>query len=155
MGVLDNKDRFEYALEKCTELGMTDFYPFYTKFSQKKHLKVERLEAKAIAAMKQCKRSRLVRIHDTIKAGDLIGIFAEYKRIVVLDEAGYHPRLGDKGADTLVVGGPEGGLSDEEMQAIYSLGAEGWNLGARRLRAETAAVLGCGLVSLINQQKRR
>lgn len=62
LGVLDNKDRLEFAIEKSIELGIKKIYLVNTEFSSKIKLNINRLNSKAIAAIKQCKRSILPEI---------------------------------------------------------------------------------------------
>ncbi|ROL61966.1 RsmE family RNA methyltransferase [Bacteroidetes/Chlorobi group bacterium ChocPot_Mid] len=67
IGLLSDRNRFEFALEKAVELGVTDFYPLLTKYSEKKSINKERLQSKAISALEQCKRSKLINIHEPIE----------------------------------------------------------------------------------------
>ncbi len=148
LGILDNKDRFEFALEKAVELGITEFYPLLTKYSQRKNLNPDRLNSKAIAAMTQCKRSCLPVIHQPAQIKVLISTLSQYKRIILADVNGKIATKSGINKPTIVFIGPEGGFSDEEISIIKSdKKCETLNLGNRRLRAETAAMLIVGLVS--------
>jgi 16S rRNA (uracil1498-N3)-methyltransferase len=149
LGILSARDRFEFALEKSIELGITDFYPLKTDFSQRPKLNQDRLLSKSIAAMKQCKRSKLTEIHFPYTIENLLRISRSFDTIVVADVNGDLPKNTKIGNRVLVVVGPEGGFSDQELQLLKENEKTVlWNLGERRLRAETAAVVSVGVASL-------
>ena len=56
-GLILDKERMEYLIEKCTEIGVSEFQPLITKHTQRKNFKTERFVRKAIAAMKQSQRA--------------------------------------------------------------------------------------------------
>ncbi len=147
MGLLKDRERLEFAVEKGVEFGMSDFYPLTTDFGQRQTVNTSRLQAKAIAAMKQCHRSRLPTIHP---AGNLDRFFADRDASASLYVAamdGSHPPAQVAGPTILLVG-PEGGFSPREQALIESQTDSGTIvLAKRRLRAETAAVLGLGLLA--------
>jgi 16S rRNA (uracil1498-N3)-methyltransferase len=148
IGILENKDRFEFALEKAVELGITDFYPLLTEFTQRKNINTERMKLKAIAAMKQCKRSILTAIHPIVKLKDISIIAKEFDKIVLADENGELPQKSNN-ISTLVLIGPEGGFSETELQMLKLIpNILSLNLGNRRLRSETAALTALASVIL-------
>lgn len=141
MGILDKRDRLEFALEKSIELGISDFYPLITKYTQKNKIQDERLFLKAIAAIKQCKRAKLPTIHAPIDVKNIDETAAEYDKIILLDENGSRPCFNDKQENILIVCGPEGGFDYSEIEMIKGLPNTSLTaLGNRRLRAETAAI---------------
>ncbi len=154
LGALDNKDRLEFAMEKSIELGVTDFYILKTQFSQKKNYSLERLNTKAIATMKQCKRSMRTNIDYLHKFTDIHSVAEQYDRIVLADEYGetiqnFYNTSAEK--STLILVGAEGGFSQAEIDILlekHSSKIQKLKLGERRLRAETAAILSVGLFSL-------
>lgn len=149
LGILNARDRFEFALEKAIELGITDFYPLKTEFSQRTKLNHDRMISKSIAAMKQCKRSRLTEIHYPYTLENLMKLSRSFDSIIVADTDGENPKQSVVGPSILVVVGPEGGFSQKELDILMkSDKTKLWNLGERRLRAETAAVVGVGIASL-------
>ena len=151
VGILDSRERFEYALEKAVELGISDFYPLVSEFSQKKNVNLQRLNSKAIAAMKQSIRSKLTLIHKQVSILDLIGISYKYEKIIIADIEGEMPLMDKSYSSVLAVVGPEGGFSTKEKDLLNRLDkCSLWNLGDRRLRAETAAVVLLGLIQKMN-----
>ena len=148
LGILDNKDRFEFALEKSIELGITDFYPLICDHSQKKSCNYDRLLSKSISAMEQCKRSIITIIHSPIYIHDLLSGH-NFDRIILSDEDGLRLLPENNSLSTLIFVGPEGGFSEKEIEIIRSTDkCFPLNLGNRRLRAETAAIMAVGSVSL-------
>lgn len=148
LGILANRERFEFALEKAIELGITEFVPLTTKFSQKDKVNVPRLESKAIAAIKQCRRTLLPKIHPQMSIEKAIE-YCKSEQIILADEYGISANqieIPIKKKLCFFIG-PEGGFSDNEI-AIISQNAVKLNLGCRRLRAETAAITSISAVLL-------
>jgi 16S rRNA (uracil1498-N3)-methyltransferase len=138
LGLLDTKDRFEFALEKCIELGIKEFIPLISDYSSKKRPNISRLETKAIAALKQSKRSSLPKIHEPIELNDLLK--KNNSQIILCDENGNSDF--NKTLNPLLLVGPEGGFSNQEISLIKSKNANLLSLGSSRLRAETALIAG-------------
>lgn len=137
MSVLDSRDRFEFALEKATELGVTRFVPLLAERSQHHRVSHERLVAKAIASITQCGVAWLPEI---MPAVGIDGV--EWgERIIMGDDKGAPPNTADLTGDVCVVVGPEGDFSDREKSLLTNdLRTKRWAIGRNRLRAETAAV---------------
>lgn len=150
LGMLDNRDRLEFALEKAVELGATDFIILNTRYSHKLKISDERLFSKALAAMKQCKRSRLIRIHSAMNIEELIQFSSEFADKILCDENGNAPKKTDITHDVLFSAGPEGGFSKEEVDKFIESDFLLWNLGIRRLRAESAAICALSAVNIFN-----
>ncbi|HLP27025.1 MAG TPA: RsmE family RNA methyltransferase [Candidatus Didemnitutus sp.] len=137
MSVLDNRDRYEFALEKATELGITRFIPLLAERSQHHRVNHDRLVAKAIAALTQCGVAWLPEI---LPAVGIDGV-AWNTRIIMGDDQGAPPNTGDLADDVCVVVGPEGDFSDREKSLLANdLRTKRWAIGRNRLRAETAAI---------------
>ncbi|TAL69840.1 MAG: 16S rRNA (uracil(1498)-N(3))-methyltransferase [Bacteroidetes bacterium] len=148
LGILDNRDRLEIALEKAVELGINDFYPLITKYTQTKKINTERLNLKAVSAMKQCCRSVLPNIHSPITINELLEEAKEYERILLADINGMKPEEISNEKTTLLLVGPEGGFSIDEIELMKKdKRVELINLGKRRLRAETSAIVALGLIN--------
>jgi 16S rRNA (uracil1498-N3)-methyltransferase len=154
LGILENKDRFEFALEKCTELGIAEFISLKSEFVQRKTINRDRLETKAIAAIKQCKRSILPQIHEPLTVENLLKT-ADYDVIIFADMEGESFKNAFKNIpensfkSALIVAGPEGGFSLKEIELLRNdKRCVKLLLGGRRLRAETAAIVGVGLVAV-------
>lgn len=147
MPLLDSKERFEFALEKAIELGATNFIPILTRYSSKKQISQQRLVSKAISAIKQCQRATLPLISSAIQLEDLLSSVQDNQMIVVADIKGQKPELPANTQDIVLIVGPEGGLSEQELTELSSRkNCKFWNLGKSRLRAETSAIILLGLV---------
>lgn len=136
IGILDNKDRFEFALEKAVELGISEFTPLITRYSKNSIINSDRLFAKSVAALKQSKRSVLPVINQPIKLEELLKM--NTSNLIVADENGTESV--NVSGNMLLLVGPEGGFSNEELMMINKYKPQKLNLGARRLRAETALI---------------
>jgi 16S rRNA (uracil1498-N3)-methyltransferase len=148
MPILDNRERFEFALEKGTELGISNFIPLITKYSSKKPLNQARLKAKAISTIKQCQRATLPTISNAIDISELIEAIPNNQYIIVADINGIKPKNNIIEKDILLIVGPEGGLSDKELDMLSRKSKVSfWKLGNTRLRAETSAIVLMGLVN--------
>lgn len=150
-----NIDRFEWILEKATEIGVDVIQPILTEHSERKRIRNDRLERVLEAAMKQSLRAWKPRL------GDL----QTYLEALALTGSGsqrYLAYLGDKttpllnttytkGNNTVVIAiGPEGGFSPAEAELARSVGYEYVSLGPNRLRTETAAIAAVHTIEQLN-----
>jgi len=151
LGILDNRERMEFALEKAIELGASDFVPLLAKHSERDRTKPERLAAKALAAMKQSHRARLTRLHEPMTPQALLAMLSAETRIIFADADGQKPSLYYAESVCLCVG-PEGGFSKEEQMLLRNDARTVlWTLAPTRLRAETAALSGLSALTLLHQ----
>jgi len=141
MGILDNKERFEFALEKAVELRISEFIPLRTEFTQRKEIDLARLEKKAISAIKQTVRSRLPSISLPVDLKSLAKTFRNYDYVFVLDRAGNKELPKVEFNSALIIVGPEGGLSKKEIDLCRKRkNSVLVSLGDFRLRSETSAI---------------
>ena len=146
MGLIKSKDRFEFAMEKAIELGIKKFIPLITRYTEKQNVNLARLEAKAIAAMKQSRRSVLTAITSPNYLNELLD--HKYDNIFLADENGIKLKDFPLKGKTLILIGPEGGFSKDEKELIRkNVNTTMIKLGNHRLRSETAAVTAVTLVS--------
>jgi len=137
MSILDARDRFEFALEKCTELGITRFVPVLADQSQHHRTSAERLVAKAVAAITQCGVAWL----PEITAPTTIAELAWGSCFIIGDDKGQPPSPCDLTEDVTVIVGPEGDFSERERAVLLDdPRCRSWAIGRNRLRAETAAI---------------
>lgn len=142
-GVLKN-NKSEDVLRHATEIGVSDFYPVLmdrtiSDISKKKDKKKERYQKIVESAAKQSKRDIIPMVHDIIKTDDLLNFKGD---LVLCYEDEDKTQLGEiipKLSDNIgLVIGPEGGISDRELEILKD--AKKVGLGKRILRAETAAI---------------
>lgn len=140
-GLLSDRDRNEFIIEKGVELGVNSFYPLVTDFSQQTHFKPDRFKNKAISALKQSKRSCMPKINELIKFDDLLKQAKEFERLILFSEFGNKPESNLLVDNILYLVGPEGGFSDREITLFNEIDNKAlWKIGNRRLRTETAAI---------------
>ena len=129
LGILDNRERFEFALEKAVELGATDFYPVSGDFSQKHTVKIERLEMKAIAAMKQSKQAWKINIHTPVTVDELFNIITRkhtclpktcdnHLTTIYYAHMNSTNKLQENNGNAIILIGAERGFSDREEGII-------------------------------------
>jgi 16S rRNA (uracil1498-N3)-methyltransferase len=163
-GLISQPSRWEFLLEKGTELGATVIQPVTTERTERNSFNRERSERILRAAVKQTKRSRIPELREISSLGDAVsGAISEGRRVILLHEsvvAGFpslHPQGSagtaplqnafDGGEPIAIAVGPEGGFSDDEVTMALHCGAEIVSLGPRRLRAETAAIAALAILS--------
>jgi len=148
-------DRFEWMLEKATELGVDQIIPVQTERSEKgleqaAEKRRGRWERIAREASEQSRRARLPVIESPLSLSDVLASNAKYR--YVLEEGEAPPVLGRlpqdrEPADTIaLLAGPEGGWSDRERTSIRTAGWQPVSLGRNILRAETAAIVALGII---------
>ncbi|MDP4184537.1 MAG: 16S rRNA (uracil(1498)-N(3))-methyltransferase [Bacteroidota bacterium] len=152
MAPTKNIDRFEWFLEKATEIGIDEITPLLCEHSERKEVKAERLEKVIVAAMKQSYKAYLPKLNPMIRFKDFInGLDNEQCFIAHCHESEKFPLkdcIRDKKAIVVCVG-PEGDFSPEEVALAVKSGAMPVSLGSARLRTETAGVVACHTVNLI------
>ena len=140
-----NMDRYEWFIEKAIEIGVHEIIPFYSQNSERRKLKLERIQTIAISAMKQSKTLFLPEISEPISFKELITKKSPDQKYIayVLEETStakdVFPLL-DSEKELLVLIGPEGGFTVEEAELAVKNSFKALSLGAKRLRTETAAV---------------
>lgn len=151
-----NSDRLEWFLEKATEIGVDEIYLFESFHSERRKIKLERLEKVVIAAMKQSVKSRLPKLYDVQKLSALFQLPFEGDRFIAWIDEGVTQTLvkaAVPGQNTFVIIGPEGDFSREEIEESKVAGFVPVSLGASRLRTETAGVAAVHTIQLINQMQ--
>jgi 16S rRNA (uracil1498-N3)-methyltransferase len=148
--ILKNHSRIEWLVEKGTELGVRRFIPVQTVRTIPRSVRCDRLRKLALSAMKQCLRSFLPLVLEPASLEDVVrDAEGRYERIYVGHEAatGAGLRNGEAaGGRVLILAGPEGGFTGEEIELCRAGGGAVVSLGPRRYRAETAALLMAALI---------
>jgi len=150
-----NTDRMEWFVEKAVEIGIDQIHFIKTEFSERKVINVERMRKKVISAMKQSERAYLPIISDVVKLERLLNSSTEEHKFLAHLENTKTPYLKEAstpGGDYLILIGPEGGFSLQEIQMIKNKGFHTIKIGDYRLRTETAGIVACTLLNDINQK---
>ena len=150
-------ERTEWFLEKATEIGVDKVQLFASYHSERRVANVERFRKVMIAAMKQSIKSKLPEIDDVIDFNKLVRQPFDGQKFIAWIDDDVTELLCDKyqkGSNALILIGPEGDFSPEEVQLAKDNGFIPVSLGDARLRTETAAVVACHTVNLINQMTK-
>lgn len=146
-------DRFEWFLEKATEIGVNEITPIICDRSERKVIKYERMEKVIQSAMKQSLQTYLPKLNEAISYTDFIKKTHEGLLFIAHCEKGEKMDLKRRVApdkDITILIGPEGDFSKTEIKAAYEKGFYPISLGENRLRTETAAIVACTTVVMIN-----
>jgi len=148
MSPLKNPSRFEWFVEKSTEIGISEITPIITKFSEKKKVNINRLNKIIISSMKQSNQFYLPKVNPIISFEDFLKFNKDYKLIAHLKNSNSFNKktIGSKGKIVVMIG-PEGGFSEEEILIAGKEKIKEISFGKNRLRSETAGVFA---VSIIN-----
>jgi 16S rRNA (uracil1498-N3)-methyltransferase len=149
-----NTDRFEWFLEKATEIGIDEIIPIICQHSERKDIKTDRLEKVIISAMKQSYKAYLPVLSEPIPFRTLINKYFDGKKFIAHCEEGEKKLLKNlitPQKDVLILIGPEGDFSKDEIDEAINCGFVPVSLGDSRLRTETAGIVACHTVNLINQ----
>ena len=149
-------DRLEWAIEKITELGIARIVPVIARRTEK-HLaqaapaRVERWRRIAQEAAKQSRRSDIPAIDDPLSLGEAVRLMPHTQRLLLAEQEkalSLRAALGEEALGTILLAvGPEGGWADEEVTHFANEGWRAVSLGSRILRAETAAIAACAIVT--------
>jgi len=144
-----NNERFEWMVEKATEVGVECIAPLIGDRSERKVYKPERARRIALSATKQSLKARIPEVPEPQRVKDFIqaGPEGALKLIAYCFEDPSAPRVSIQeeleayeGADVIVLIGPEGDFSPEEVRLALAAGYKPVHLGPSRLRTETAAL---------------
>ncbi len=155
---LKNAGRFEWLLEKATELGVADIFPLLCHRTVREHFRYERLQAVCISAMLQSQQAWLPVLHQPQSFDALLTQLAQhhlpYKQRWIAHCAPLEKHQLAKAVqpgmtDSLLLIGPEGDFTEQEIMAALHAGMAAVELGPTRLRTETAGVVGTSLLCLL------
>lgn len=149
-----NISRFEWYLEKATEIGIQRITPILTAHSERKDIKTNRLEKVITSAMKQSLKAWHPKLDKMIKLEAFLTQEFPAKKFIASCEAPQSERLENflnAGESALILVGPEGGFSPEEIALSQKNGFQAISISKSRLRTETAAIVACHSIAFINQ----
>ncbi len=147
-------DRFEWMIEKAIELGVNEITPLLCHHSERKKIRTDRIEKVVIAAMKQSLKAYMPIINELtpfkqfIKENKTTNSFIAHcynSEKIPLKQA--YPSK----SDTLLYIGPEGDFSETEVESAIKAGITPVSLGSSRLRTETAGIIACHTIHLLNE----
>lgn len=149
-------ERTEWFLEKATEIGIDEVKLFSSYHSERRVANVERFKKIVVAAMKQSVKSKMPVVEEMVSFDKLVKQSYDGQKFIAWIDDNVKEQLCDlykKGENAIVLIGPEGDFSKEEVELAKQNGFVPVSLGEARLRTETAAVVACHTIQLINQMK--
>lgn len=155
MAPTKNMDRIEWLAEKATEIGFDELSFLNCRYSERKVIKTERVEKIVVSAVKQSLKARKPVVNEMMDFARFVKQDFAGQRFIAHCNEGEKPLLKEilvPGEDALVLIGPEGDFSPEEVKLAESLGFRSISLGKSRLRTETAALVSVHIMNLFNQR---
>ncbi|MFC0876338.1 16S rRNA (uracil(1498)-N(3))-methyltransferase [Saccharicrinis sp. FJH2] len=143
-----NIDRFEWFLEKATEIGIDEITPLLCEHSERKIIKPDRIERILVSAMKQSLKSYLPKQNEMRSFQEFISQANPSENLMIAhcydtERDTIKTLIPDRGNTITILIGPEGDFSPEEVEQAIKSGFSPLSLGNSRLRTETAAVVAC------------
>jgi 16S rRNA (uracil1498-N3)-methyltransferase len=147
-------DRFEWMIEKAMELGIDEITPLLCHHSERKKIRTDRIERVVIAAMKQSLKAYLPKINELTSFDKFIKTSQDGQAYIAhcydtekqaLKQA-YRPET-----NCILCIGPEGDFSEKEVELATKANFQAVSLGTSRLRTETAGVIACHTIHLLNE----
>ncbi len=153
---LKSLDRFEWFLEKATEIGIDEITPIITQRSEKRDLKLERSNKIIESAMKQSKKAFHPKLNEAIAWNKFIAQdHSEQVKLIAHcledEKKSFDDFKSSNYNNFLILIGPEGDFTEDEIKTATSKGFIPLSLGEARLRTETAAIKATAVVSFINE----
>ncbi len=149
-----NIERLEWFLEKATEIGIDEITPIICRFSERKIIKPERLEKVIVSAMKQSIKAYLPKLNEAITVEKLMKQNNDNDKFIAHcydDQKTLLQQAYNKESNALVLIGPEGDFSEEEVALALKNDFKPISLGNSRLRTETAGIVACHTINLLNE----
>ena len=153
MAPTKNMDRIEWFAEKATEIGFNELTFLDCRFSERKVVKTERVEKILVSAMKQSLKPTLPILNGMTPFDKFVSQPFEGQKFIAHCYEGEKEALLQAlqpGEDALVLIGPEGDFSPEEVQKAMVHGFRPITLGKSRLRTETAALVAVHMMNIVN-----
>jgi 16S rRNA (uracil1498-N3)-methyltransferase len=158
VSISKNPERFEWFCEKATEIGIHQIIPIIAERTESKKIKIERINKILISAMKQSGKALLPEIIEPVKFPDFIKSdekYTDYRKFIAWCETKEERHLKNyykKGEHALILIGPEVDFTNDEVTAAKQSNFIPVSLGKSRLRLETAGIVACHIVNLLNDE---
>ena len=153
ISILKSRERFEWFVEKSSEIGISEITPLICKRTERKSLNIDRVEKILVSAMKQSLRLNLPKLNPVTKFEDLVVKKKEEKLFIAHCKNTQKKTLMSlvkPGFKNLVLIGPEGDFSKNEIKLANDHNFKNITLGNSRLRTETAGLCVCNSFSIVN-----
>jgi 16S rRNA (uracil1498-N3)-methyltransferase len=148
ISLLKNANRFEWFLEKATEMGISEIIPLLCSRTERQHFRHDRMQSIVIAAMLQSQQVWLPILHEPTNVASVIETSSKQQKLVAHCEESNKAIISglDIANDTQILIGPEGDFSITEIELALQHNYQPVSLGNTRLRTETAGVVAAALL---------
>lgn len=149
ISLIKNSSRFEWFLEKATEIGVAEIIPLICSRTEKEKFRFERMQNILVSAMLQSQQCRLPVLHEPTEFEKAIQLSVDQKFIAHCKESNKQklPTANSK-LPTLILIGPEGDFTHQEIEAALKNNFTSVSLGTTRLRTETAGIVAAALLCI-------
>lgn len=150
ISLLKNTSRFEWFLEKATEIGITEIIPLICARTEHTRFRFDRMQQILVAAMLQSQQSWLPVLHEPVKLPSYIAKATQPQKLIAHCEENQKTSLAGIKTEnnSLLLIGPEGDFTPQEITEALNKGFVPVSLGNTRLRTETAGVVGATLLAI-------
>ena len=149
VSLLKNASRFEWLLEKATEIGVSAIVPLQCKRTEKQNFKTERMQGIIISAMLQSRQTYLPELFPVTNIASLISSAQQKQKLIAHctddEKTPLHSIVVED--EILILIGPEGDFTEEEIAFALQNNFQPLSLGNTRLRTETAAIVAASLLA--------
>jgi len=142
ISLLKNTARFEWMLEKVTEIGITEIIPLLAERTERQHFRQERFQQILVSAGLQSGQFHFPILHEPVKLAKLFSMDLPANKFIAHCMEGDKPQLEGQSSDSILLIGPEGDFTPEELTIAMQNNFEPVGLGESRLRTETAGIVG-------------
>jgi 16S rRNA (uracil1498-N3)-methyltransferase len=150
ISLIKNNSRFEWFLEKATEIGVSEIIPLICERTEKQNFRLDRMKTILVSAMLQSQQTWLPALYEPIKFTQFITSAIDAKKMIAHCEEGENKRslVSETGMkkNKLILIGPEGDFSTNEVEAALANNFTAVALGETRLRTETAGIVAASLL---------
>jgi len=148
ISLLKNANRFEWFLEKATEMGVSEIIPLLCNRTERQHFRQDRMQSIVIAAMLQSQQVWLPILHEPTNVKNVIETSNKQQKLIAHCEEGNKAVINGLtiANDTQILIGPEGDFSISEIDMALQYHYQPVSLGNTRLRTETAGVVAAALL---------
>jgi 16S rRNA (uracil1498-N3)-methyltransferase len=153
VSLVKNASRFEWFLEKATEIGVTEIIPLLCERTERQHFRYERMKGILISAMLQSQQTWLPVLHEPVKFENLkISEFENSLKLIAhceeTEKKSFSNFQIDQFSNCIILIGPEGDFTTNEIETAITNGFQPVALGETRLRTETAAMVAATLLRI-------
>jgi 16S rRNA (uracil1498-N3)-methyltransferase len=151
ISLLKNASRFEWFLEKATELGISEIIPVLSERTEKQHFRHDRMKNILVSAMLQSQQVWLPELPEPQKLSAIIQSATQEKKFVahcIDGEKSEFKKVVDTSTSQIILIGPEGDFSQEEVDSAVNHNFIPVSLGNTRLRTETAGIIAATLLMI-------